>query len=298
VKKGTLYVLFCYICWGLLGVFWKSLGGADAMYVLAARICFSQLVIVLLLAARRGWADVWKMLHDGKEWLWLTVAGVLICANWGVYIWAVKNGHMIDSSLAYYMTPLLTLLIGTLFFRERLSRLQWVSAGIILSGLIVTMVRFGHFPWIAVVIGGSFALYSTVKKKIRCAPIVSMFMETAVLTPFALVFVVVMESRGTGALGILTGWQMVLLSMTGVVTTIPLLLFAEGIKTTPMSLSGILMFINPTLQLLLGVAFYHEEFTANHAILFAFVWTGLALFLIAGARERKKELAKENAPCV
>lgn len=297
MKKGPLYVLFCYICWGLLGVFWKSLGDVDALYVLASRIVFSQAMITIFLTARHGWSGVRQMLRDGREWLWLTAGGFLICTNWGVYIWAVKNGHMIDSSLAYYMVPLLSLVIGVVLFRERLSRLQWLSAGIILVGLVITLVRFGHFPWIALVISGSFALYSAVKKNIRCAPIVSMFMETAVLTPFALAFMAVMEFRGSGVLGTASWVQLLLLSMTGVVTTVPLLLFAEGIKTTPMNLSGILMFINPTLQLLLGVVFYHEAFTVDHAILFAFVWTGLCLFLIAGVRERKKELAKESTPC-
>lgn len=300
MKKGALYVLFCYICWGLLPVFWKTLAGVNSLYVLASRIVWSLVLAAGLLMARGAWDRVRDMLRDRRERLWLTVAGVLICVNWGVYIWAVNSGHMIDSSLAYYMSPLLSLLIGTVLYRERLSLLQWISAGIILAGLAVTMVRFGHFPWIALVIGSSFALYGAVKKNVHCEPAVSMLMETAVLAPFALVLIPVMESRGMGAVGVLHGAQFLLLPLAGVVTTLPLMLFAEGIKTTPLSLSGVLMYINPTLQLLLGVVFYHEKFTDDHAILFAFVWTGIALFLIAGILDRKKEVekAKENTPCV
>ena len=294
LKKGPLCVLTCYVLWGLLPVFWKTLAAVDSVYVLACRILWSLLLVAGVLLARRRFSAVRAVLGDRRELLMLVLAGIFICINWGVFIWAVNNGHMLDSSLAYYMNPILSILLGTLFFREKLTRLQWLAVGVTFTGLVVTVIRYGKIPWIALIIGGSFAIYGALKKGVRCEAAASMFFETAVLAPFALAFVLWAESRGTGAIGVLHGWQWLLLPVAGLVTTVPLLFFAYGIKETPMSLSGILMYINPTLQLLMSVLLFHEEFTLTHAILFGFVWTGLALYLISGMRNRKQ---KETTVC-
>ena len=227
----------------------------------------------------------------------LAAAGCVVCVNWGVYIWAVANGHMIDSSLAYYMNPILAILLGTVLFRERLTKLQWLAVAVTFAGLVITVIRYRQIPWIALVIGGSFAVYGALKKQVRSDAAVSTFVETLTLAPFALVLIFWMETHGTGAAGVLSGWQWLLLPVSGVVTTVPLMFFAAGMKTTPMTLSGILMYINPTMQLLLSVALYGEAFTATHAILFGFVWAGLILYLISGARESRRH-REEEKPCV
>lgn len=165
------------------------------------------------------------------------------------------------------------------------------------AGLVITVIRYRQIPWIALVIGGSFAVYGALKKQVRSDAAVSTFVETLTLAPFALVLIFWMEAHGTGAAGVLSGWQWLLLPVSGVVTTVPLMFFAAGMKTTPMTLSGILMYINPTMQLLLSVALYGEAFTATHAILFGFVWTGLILYLISGARENRRH-REEEKPCV
>ncbi len=295
LKKGPLCVLACYILWGLLPIFWKTLAAVDSLYVLAARIVFSLAFMAAVLAVRknRAAADVFR---DRRELGRLAAAGCFICVNWGAYIWAVSNGHMLDASLAYYMSPILNILLGTLLFRERLEKLQWLAVGVTFTGLVVTVVRYRQIPWVALLIGASFAIYGAIKKSVRSDADTSVFFETLTLAPLALAFMLAMEARGAGAAGTLHGWQWLLLPAAGVVTTVPLLFFAWGIKSTPMSLSGILLYINPTMQLLLSVLLYGEAFTATHAILFGFVWSGLVLYLVSGALRDRKE-KKEESPC-
>ena len=295
MKRGPLYVLTCYILWGVLPVFWKLLAAVDSLYVLAGRIVWSLVFISAILAVRRGFGAVRAVLGDRRELGRLALAGIFVCVNWGSYIWAVSSGHMLDASLAYYMNPILAILLGTVVFRERLTGLQWLSVAVTFTGLVITILRYRQIPWVALIIGGSFAVYGAIKKGVHVDAGVSVFFETLVLSPFALVFMAAAEVRDAGAVGVLHGWQW-LLPAAGVVTTVPLLFFAKGIKSTPMTLSGILMYINPTLQLLLSVLLYHEELTVTHAILFGFVWSGLALYLLSSLlRERKHR--KEERVC-
>lgn len=294
-NKGPLYVLTCYVIWGLLPIFWKLLAQVDSLYVLASRIVWSMVLTGGILLLRRDrLAGVRAAFRDRREWGLLAAAGCVVCVNWGVYIWAVANGHMIDSSLAYYMNPILAILLGTVLFRERLTKLQWLAVAVTFAGLVITVIRYRQIPWIALVIGGSFAVYGALKKTVRSDAAVSTFLETLTVSPLALAAIFYLDAGGRGAVGVLEGWQW-LLPAAGAVTTVPLLLYAAGMKTTPLTLSGILMYINPTLQLLLSVLLYREAFTATHAILFGFVWTGLALYLAAGALARRKE--KEDSSC-
>ena len=295
-KKGPLWVLACYILWGLLPVFWKLLGDVNSLYVLGARVVWSMVLTGGALLWRRDrLAGVRAALRNRRERTLLAAAGLTITVNWGVYIWAAAHGHLLDASLAYYMNPILAIVLGTVVFREKLSGLQWAAVAVTLTGLIIAVVRWGQFPWIALVIGGSFAVYGALKKTVRSDAAVSTFLETLTVSPLALTAIFYLDAGGRGAVGVLEGWQWLLLPAAGVVTTVPLLLYAAGMKTTPLTLSGILMYINPTLQLLLSVLLYREAFTATHAILFGFVWTGLALYLAAGALARRKE--KEDSSC-
>lgn len=294
MNKGPLCVLACYILWGLLPGFWRLLDALDPLYLLAVRILWALIFTAALLAVMGKLSAVAAVFRDRRELLRLCAASVLICINWGVFIWAVNSGHILDSSLAYYMNPILTVLIGTLVFRERLTRLQWLSVAITALGLVIAMLRFGRFPWAAVVIGGSFALYGTVKKGVSVDAATSLLMETLIAAPPALAVALWGGLHGGGALSVLEGGQWLLLPLAGVVTSVPLLFFAYGIRRTPMTLAGIIMYVNPTLQLLTGVIFFHEEFTATYGILFGFVWAGLALYLLSSWLEHQKH--KEEAP--
>nr|WP_325246934.1 EamA family transporter RarD [uncultured Oscillibacter sp.] len=295
-NRGPLCVLGCYVIWGVLPIFWHMLAAVDALYVLSARIVASVAFLLVLLAARRRLGTVVEACRDRGALVRMMLSGVFICINWGVYIWAVNGGHALDASLAYYMNPILAVVLGTAVFGERLSPLQWLSVAVTFAGIVVTVVGHGQFPWMALVIGGSFAVYGAVKKGVRAEAEVSVLVETLTLAPFALAYLLWAEARGTGAVGVLSGWQWLLLPLSGIATTVPLLFFARGIKTTPMSLSGILMYVNPTLQFLVSVAVFREKFTAAYGVLFGFVWSGLALYLAAGFLRRRRE-RKEKAGC-
>ena len=290
LKKGPLYVLACYILWGLLPVFWKQLSMVGSLYVLANRILWSLVFTAVILFFRRErFASVRDVFRNKREWKRLMLSGIVISINWGVFIWAVSNNHILDSSLAYYMNPILVILIGTLVFHEKLTRMQWLAVAVTFTGLVITIIRYRQIPWIALVIGGSFALYGALKKTVKTDAVVSTFVETLTTAPLFLALVIWMEARGMGAIGAMQGWQWLLLPAAGIVSTVPLLFFSSGVKTTPMTLSGILMYINPTLQFLVSVVLYHEIFTVTHAILFGFVWSGLVLYLISGfLKDRKK----------
>lgn len=295
-NRGPLCVLGCYVIWGVLPIFWHMLAAVDALYVLSARIVASVAFLLVLLAARRRLGTVAEACRDRGALVRMMLSGVFICINWGVYIWAVNGGHALDASLAYYMNPILAVVLGTAVFGERLSPLQWLSVAVTFAGIVVTVVGHGQFPWMALVIGGSFAVYGAVKKGVRAEAEVSVLVETMTLAPFALAYLLWAEARGTGAVGVLSGWQWLLLPLSGIATTVPLLFFARGIKTTPMSLSGILMYVNPTLQFLVSVAVFREKFTAAYGVLFGLVWSGLALYLAAGFLRRRRE-RKEKAGC-
>ena len=296
-KTGPLCVLVCYVLWGLLPAFWKLLGDVNALYVLGARVVWSMVLTGAVLLWRRDrLSGVRAALRDRRERCLLPAAGCAIFVNWGVYIWATANGHLPDASLANYMNPILAVLLGTVVFRERLTALQWTAVAVTLMGLMAAVIRWGQFPWIALVIGGSFAVYGALKKTVRSDAAVSTFLETLTVSPLALMSIFCLDARGLGAVGVLEGWRWLLLPAAGVVTTVPLLFYAAGIRTTPLTLSGILMYVNPTLQLLLSVLLYRETFTATHAMLFGFVWAGLGLYLAAGALDRRRE-KKEDTTC-
>ena len=295
-NRGPLCVLGCYVIWGVLPIFWHMLAAVDALYVLSARIVASVAFLLVLLAARRRLGTVAEACRDRGALVRMMLSGVFICINWGVYIWAVNGGHALDASLAYYMNPILAVVLGTAVFGDRLSPLQWLSVAVTFAGIVVTVEGHGQFPWMALVIGGSFAVYGAVKKGVRAEAEVSVLVETLTLAPFALAYLLWAEARGTGAVGVLSGWQWLLLPLSGIATTVPLLFFARGIKTTPMSLSGILMYVNPTLQFLVSVAVFREKFTAAYGVLFGLVWSGLALYLAAGFLRRRRE-RKEKAGC-
>ena len=293
LKKGPLNVLVCYVLWGVLPLFWGLLEALSPLCVLGYRILFSLVFIGAYLLCSRRWPEAMGVLRSRREMAWLTASGVVIAVNWGSFIWAVNSGHVLDSSLAYYMYPILSILIGALFFHERLGILQWVAVGLMLAGVVVTSVRYGAFPWLALIIGGSFVLYGVIKRRVTCDGAVSLLAESLVTLPLALVLIFLAERAGQGAAAALHGWQWLLLPAAGVVTATPLVFFSQGIRETPYTLAGVLMLVNPTLQLLIGVFCMGEEFTATHAILFAFVWTGLVLFLtgnfLSGRRGRQKK---------
>lgn len=288
MNRSSLNVLGCYILWGLLPIFWKLLAGVNSAYVLAQRIVFSCVFCLAVILIRKNGGEIGKIIKNKSERRMFFLCGILISINWGVYILTVAMGRILEASLAYYMNPLFSVLIGAIFFKERLSRVQWASVALAFAGVMFSVIRYGEVPYLAIIIGLSFALYGALKKGIKADSETSICMETMAVLPIALVFIAYAQFSGFTTFSSLTTAEALLLIATGPITSIPLMLFAKGIKETSIVTSGILMYINPTLQLLVGVFIYNEAFTQTNAITFAFVWVAVILFVFDSLRKHKK----------
>lgn len=288
MNRSSLNVLGCYILWGLLPIFWKLLAGVNSAYVLAQRIVFSCVFCLAVILIRKNGGEIGRIIKNKSERRMFFLCGILISINWGVYILTVAMGRILEASLAYYMNPLFSVLIGAIFFKERLSRVQWASVALAFAGVMFSVIRYGEVPYLAIIIGLSFALYGALKKGIKADSETSICMETMAVLPIAIVFIAYAQFSGFTTFSSLTTAEALLLIATGPITSIPLMLFAKGIKETSIVTSGILMYINPTLQLLVGVFIYNEAFTQTNAITFAFVWAAVILFVFDSLRKNKK----------
>lgn len=288
MNRSSLNVLGCYILWGLLPIFWKLLAGVNSAYVLAQRIVFSCVFCLAVILIRKNGGEIGRIIKNKSERRMFFLCGILISINWGVYILTVAMGRILEASLAYYMNPLFSVLIGAIFFKERLSRVQWASVALAFAGVMFSVIRYGEVPYLAIIIGLSFALYGALKKGIKADSETSICMETMAVLPIAIVFIAYAQFSGFTTFSSLTTAEALLLIATGPITSIPLMLFTKGIKETSIVTSGILMYINPTLQLLVGVFIYNEAFTQTNAITFAFVWAAVILFVFDSLRKNKK----------
>lgn len=287
MNRSSLSVLGCYVLWGLLPIFWKLLANVDSVYVLAQRVLFSCIFCLAIILLKKNGSSVKNILKSKTERRRYFVCGILISINWGVYILTIAMGKILEASLAYYMNPLFSVVIGALIFKEKLSAVQWVSVGLALVGVMISVIAYGNVPYLAIIIGLSFALYGAMKKTIKAESEVSICMETMSVLPLALAFIVYAQLSGYTDFSSLSTTEMLLLIASGPVTSIPLMLFAKGIRKTSITTSGILMYINPTLQLLVGVLIYNEVFTKMNAITFAFVWAAVILFVLDSLRKHK-----------
>lgn len=294
MKKGMLYVSACYILWGLLPVYWKLLQAVDSIYILCSRFVWSLVFITLIIVLMRKKQLLKEAVKDKKSLKYTALSGIFICVNWGTYIWAVNHGHIVDCSLGYYMNPMIVVAISALVFREKLTRNEWLAVIISGAGVFIAVISSHTVPVIALAVGGSFAIYGALKKQVAYSSEVSMFFETLTLTPFALAFIIYAESTGKGALGILPGWSLLLVPLAGVITAVPLLLFAAGVKEVPYYFTGILMYMNPTLQLLVGICIYKEAFTVVDIVVFLFIWAGVLLMIWETMRKAKLSAARKG----
>lgn len=287
MNRSSLSVLGCYVLWGLLPIFWKLLANVDSAYVLAQRVLFSCLFCLAIILLKKNGSSVKNILKSKTERRRYFVCGILVSINWGVYILTIAMGKILEASLAYYMNPLFSVVIGALIFKEKLSAIQWVSVGLAFVGVMISVIAYGNVPYLAIIIGLSFALYGAMKKTIKAESEVSICMETMSVLPLALVFIAYAQVSGYTDFSSLSTTEMLLLIASGPVTSIPLMLFAKGIKEMSITSSGILMYVNPTLQLLVGVLIYNEAFTKMNAITFAFVWAAVILFVLDSLNKHK-----------
>jgi chloramphenicol-sensitive protein RarD len=285
-RRGIAYGLAAYALWGAVPLFWPLVSRASALELLAHRVIWSLLICVVLLltVVPKGW---WARTGNRRSLLLLTGAAAVVSVNWGTYIWGVNHGHVVETSLGYYINPILSILVGVLFLRERLAPLQWVSVGLAGLAVLVLTVDYGRLPWIALVLASSFATYGVIKKQVNGGAVETLTVESAVLTPVALGYLIFLQNAGRSTFGHL-GWSHnLLLVATGLVTVVPLLFFAAAATRLPLSTLGLVQYVAPTLQFLLGVLYFRESMSAGRWIGFALVWLALVILTAYGVRQAR-----------
>lgn len=284
---GLLSTLACYILWGLLPLYWHILEDLDSVFILCNRIIWSAVFTIAILLITKKFSEVKAVFRDKKKMRFMIPAAITITINWGVYIWAVNAGHLLDSSLGYYMNPLVVFAIGIALFHETSSVLDWVSLALATVGVLIATIAYGAFPWIAIVLALSFGLYGTFKKLAGVGGITSIAVETIMITPFALAFLL-LSPASSASIAQLTPLTTTLLLLTGIVTASPLILFTYGVNRLPLSTVGFLQYSSPTLQMLIGVLVFHEVLTQDRIIAFAFIAAALVLYTIGMVQRAKK----------
>ena len=283
-RSGLVAGVGAYTWWGLCPGFFPLLLPAGSLEVLAHRIVWSAVCLCVVLAVARRFGDLRTL--GGRTWLLLLAASALISVNWGIYIWAVTNGHVVDAALGYFVAPLVTVALGVLVFRERVGRLQLVALGLAVVAVTALTAEVGEPPYVAVGLATSFGLYGLVKKVVVADPRVSVAVETLLALPFAAGYLVALQMMGQGHfVGYGTG-HAVLLLLAGPVTAVPLLLFAAGAQRLPMVTMGLLFYLNPALQMAWGVLVAHEPMPLGRWIGFGLIWIALAV-LTVGSLQRK-----------
>jgi chloramphenicol-sensitive protein RarD len=276
--RGALAAAVCYFCWGLFPLYWKQLTDVDATELIAHRHLWSLAFVLGIMATGAGFAELRAALRSGTALRWHALSGGLLTINWLVYVWGVNHGHVLETSLGYFLVPLVNVALGRLVLKERLRPLQWVAISCAAAGVALMLVRVGRPPWIALTLAATFGAYGLLRKKSPLGPLTGLGLETLLLAPFAAAFVVWQQSTGAGALGRVSIGEHILLVSAGVVTAVPLLLFAYGARRIRLSTLGLLQYIAPTVQFALGVWVFREPFSPDRAAAFAFIWCGLALY--------------------
>jgi chloramphenicol-sensitive protein RarD len=284
-RIGVAAGLAAYLLWGMFPLYFPLLEPAGGLEIVAHRVAWSLLFVGLLLTVLRGWPQVRAALADRRTLLVLSGAAVLIVVNWLVFVYAVNAGHVVESSLGYFINPLVSVLLGVVVFRERLRRLQWAAVGLALLAVVVLTVDYGHPPWIALALAGSFGTYGLMKKLVRVEAAPGLFVETALVFLPALVVIAVLESRGDAAFAHEGAGNAVLLAFSGVATAVPLLLFAAAARRVPLSTVGLLQYVNPLMQLAIGVFVLGEPMPPARLVGFVIVWLALAVFTADSLRQ-------------
>ena len=286
-KKSLFLVFFAFALWGVLPLYWDIFHGVNAIFILACRIFFATITTLIVLAVKKRLPEVSATLRDKSKMKFLVPSAIVITINWGLYIWAIIAGHVLDASLGYYMNPLVVFAIGIALFHETSSVLDWVSLALATVGVLIATIAYGAFPWIAIVLALSFGLYGTFKKLAGVGGITSIAVETIMITPFALAFLL-LSPASSASIAQLTPLTTTLLLLTGIVTASPLILFTYGVNRLPLSTVGFLQYSSPTLQMLIGVLVFHEVLTQDRIIAFAFIAAALVLYTIGMVQRAKK----------
>lgn len=296
-RRGLWIAVGAFVIWGLMPLYWHLLKAVPSLQIVLHRAVWCAVLVA-----------AWLTLREGRDWFaavaaqprlagMLALSGTLIACNWGLYVWAVNAGHVVEASLGYFINPLLNVVIGVLFLRERLSRAQWAAVALAACGVLWLTFHYGSFPWIALCLAGSFALYGVIRKFAAVEAVRGLGVENMFMFAPAVALLAWFELQGQGGFFLLRwgGWTDALLVLGGALTAVPLIFFAYAVRRVPLSVVGLLQYIGPTLQLLLGVFFFGEPFGSDRAIGFGFIWIGLAAFAIDGALAHRRRVVAQQA---
>ncbi|WP_187444657.1 EamA family transporter RarD [Bacillus swezeyi] len=290
--KGIFYTASSYLLWGLLPLYWKVLDQTAALDILAHRIIWSFVFMCGVLLVLRQWKNGVKVFQslwgNRKALVPLVFSSVLISVNWYVYIWAVNHGYILEASLGYYINPLVSIVLGIIFLKEKLSRMQTAAVLLAAAGVLISAVQYGSVPYIALMLAFSFGLYGLAKKRTALTSAIGLTLETMIIAPVAVIYLLFFRHPEHSQAASASIGTMLLLFLAGVLTAIPLLFFAEGAKKLPLYQVGILQYIAPTITLCLGVFVYHEPFSSAKAFTFSCIWAALVLFTLSQFKWKKQ----------
>lgn len=285
-KAGILSGILTYTLWGFIPLFFKLLSDVLPMEILSQRIIWASVFMLIAVVLSKKWQSFVRIITDlfrhPKKLLMMLLVSLLISTNWFTFIWAINNNHILQTSLGYYINPIISILLGVIFLKEKLARAQVIAVVLAFIGVMVMTLSLGAFPYISLTLALSFGFYGLLKKKMDYAVIEGLAVETLFVTPFALIawFYFINSDQSFVTNHVTLGmWALVVSS--GIVTAVPLLLFAFTARNIPLSMMGFMQYIGPTISLLLGVLVYHEAFTVTHAISFSLIWLGLIVFSVA-----------------
>jgi chloramphenicol-sensitive protein RarD len=296
-RRGAVYGALAYLLWGAFPLYWPLLEPAGAVEILAHRMVWSLAVVVLVLTFTRDWKWVHPFLRNRRQVTLLVAAALTISVNWCVYIYGVNSGHVVETSLGYFINPLVTVLLGVVVLGERLRPVQWAAVGIASVAVVLLTVDYGHPPWIALALAFSFGTYGLLKKQAAVGPVRSLTVETAVLFLPATALLVALEVHGSGSFGHVPAAHELLLVSTGVVTAVPLLFFGAAAIRVPLTTLGLLQYLAPIFQFLVGVLVYDEPMTAFRLGSFGLVWLALAVFTIDTLRHHRSRRPAPTPVC-
>jgi chloramphenicol-sensitive protein RarD len=294
MNSGVLYAALAYVAWGLFPIFFKQLSNVNAVEVVMHRMVWSLVFLMGVLAVLRRWAWLGELTRQPKVLGAFALSALLLSANWSVYVWAVQNAHVVDASLGYFILPLVNVAFGFAFLKERPRPVQWLAVAVAAAGVVWLTVQAGHLPWVALVLAATFGVYGLLRKVATLGALEGLTLETLLLAPFAIGLLAWWAWHGQGALvegnASTLGW----LLLAGPLTAIPLLLFAAGARRIPMATLGILQYISPSLQMLLGVWLYGEAFDPARAIGFYLIWLALVVYSLDSLWNGRKKLLKQE----
>jgi len=290
-EAGLAAALLAYVVWGLSPLYWKHLNHVDAMQTLAHRYLWTLPFTLVAVAAMRLWPELRALAARPRQFGLLAVSATMVAINSGTYLWGVNHDRVVEASLGYFLTPLLTVLFGLLLFRERLRPWQWVAIGLAAAGVANLVATHGIFPWVGLVVGTSFAIYGAVRKLVPVGSVAGFFAETVVIAPVALVFLAGVALSGGGAFRTADPSTDLLLVGGGLVTAVPFLLYVVGARRLRLSTVGLLFYINPSLQFLVGTFVFGEPVTRAHFVTFGLIWTGLAVYSVESRLRMRRAAA-------